>query len=267
MRTVEPSPILGVVLSSILVESVKLNPELDIRSILADNLSTILVDRIHERNERDMTMTETHRATAMLSATTAATLGRCLTYASKIASSDLARGPLAGVRISATLNPDGEQSSLTFQATDSYRLIHVNIPLSADDVVPMFDPFVVEAKQAAKVGKLITKKNVNNGVGFTVTGPMFTLTTADGSGNAELLFGHWPDTERLLNPENTGELPRVDADLLASLLSAMSSVMTDHKVVAARVEFDSVGGSTKPMRLSGTVDACSVVGLLMPVKK
>lgn len=210
-------------------------------------------------------MTETSTATAVLSAPTAATVGRCLIHASKIASSDLARGPLAGVRVSIALDPAGGNSTLTFQATDSYRLIHVDVVLQAKDTVPAFDPFVIEAKQAAKVGKLITKKNVDKGAGFTVTGSMFTLTTADGSGNAELLTGHWPDTERLLTPDNTGELPTLDADLLAGLLSAMSSVMSDRMV--GKVSFDSVGGSTKAMRLSGTVDECTVIGLLMPMKK
>ena len=214
-----------------------------------------------------MTMTETSTLTAWLSGTTAATVGRCLTNVGTVASKDLARGVLAGIHVGTEQDADNLVTGLTFTATDSYRLIHVTVPVGNDDVVRPFDPFVIDAKQAGKVGKLITKKNASSMVTFSVTGPVFTLSTADGSGNVDLLTGHWPDTARLLVTENTGELPRMDADLLSGLLSAMSGVMSVSRDTAAHVNIDSVGGNSKPMRMSAVSDVVKVVGVIMPVRR
>lgn len=214
-----------------------------------------------------MTMTETSTLTAWLSGTTAATVGRCLINVGTVASKDLARGVLAGIHVGTTVDPVTDRMMLTFTATDSYRLIHVTVPTAADDVVRTFDPFVIDAKQAGKVGKLITRKNAGVGVTFTVTGPVFTLSTADGSGNVDLLTGHWPDTARLLTPENTGDLPRIDADLLAGLLSAMSGVISVSRDTVAHVDIDSVS-MRQPMRLSATVpDVARVEAVIMPVRR
>lgn len=212
-----------------------------------------------------MTMTETSTQTAWLSGTTAATVGRCLIHVNTVASKDLARGTIAGIRIG-TVEDDGVAVGLTFTATDSYRLIHVTVPLAGDDVVRPFDPFVVSS-QAGKVGKLITRKNASTGVSFTVTGPVFTLSTMGGSGNAELLTGHWPDTDKLLTPENTGDLPRMDADLLSGLLSAMSGVISVGRNSAAHIDIDSVGGNRHPMRLSAVTDKATVVAVIMPIRR
>lgn len=214
-----------------------------------------------------MTITETPTATAVLTGVTAATVGRTLAHVGKVASTDLARGVLAGIHVSTTVDPDSENTMLTFTATDSYRLITVSIPLTADDIVPSFDPFVIYAKDTGKVAKLITRKNVNAGVGFTVTGPTFTLTTTDGSGNVDLLTGNYPDFDKLLTPENTGELPRLNASLMAGLLDAMAGVITTGKDAIPSVWIDSVGGTSKAMRWSATVpDVARVVGVIMPIR-
>ena len=212
-----------------------------------------------------MTMTETETATASLSAVTAATVGRCLIHVGTVASKDLARGVLAGILIGTAVDPDTDATMLTFTATDSYRLIHVTVPLTADDTVAAFDPFVIDAKQAAKVGKLITRKNVDRGAGFTVTGPVFTLSTADGSGNVDRLTGSFPEFDKLMNIDSTGELPQVNADLLSGLLDAMAGVITVSKDLLPKVRLSAVSG-TKPMRWEARVDQAAVIGIIMPIR-
>lgn len=208
-----------------------------------------------------MTMTETGSVTAAtFGGPTAATFGRVLSNVGRIASTDITRGALYGVQVAC----DGQTMTLT--ASDSYRLIRCEIILDSADTVPAFDPFVIEAKSACKAGKLITRKNNAAGVGFTVTGLTFTLSTVDGSGNVEIITAEFPNVEKLLNPENTGELPRANGWLLADLVDTMADIVATGKSDTPAVMFDSIGGTVKAMRLSAGADHVNVVGLLMPLR-
>jgi hypothetical protein len=210
-----------------------------------------------------MTMTETgSTVTATLTSTTAAAVGRALANVGRCASNDYGRGVLAGVHVGC----DGE--TLTFTATDSYRLVRCEIRLNpvAGDSVIAFNPFVLDSKQACKAGKLVNRKNVDRGVGFTVTGPTFTLSTVDGSANVEIMYGVYPNVDRPLNPESTGELPRVNGWLMGELLDVMGDIVSSRKDIAPAITFHSVGGMRHPVRLSGGDDTLTVVGLIMPLK-
>lgn len=214
-----------------------------------------------------MTITETPTATAVLTGQTAATVGRILNHAGSVASKDLARGYLCGIKVSTAVDPVSGADMLTFTATDSYRLIHCELPLADGDTAYGCD-IVMNAKQAKQAAKLITRKNVDSGVAFTVTGPTCTVTTADGSANVELHAGTFPDVDRLLTPESTGELPRIDADLLSGLLSAMSGVITVNRDVAAHVDIVSVGGNKYAMKLTAAIpDVVRVTGVIMPIRR
>ena len=184
-----------------------------------------------------------------------------------VASPDSGRATLAGVLVERV---DG--GSVTFTATDSYRLLSVTVPTNG--IIAAFDPFILAAKDLAAVAKNVKRTTetcaIDYNAGdlvarFTIGGDVLTVPTIGGT---------FADYKRLIPSDPAwpvaGETANLNPVLLAGLLDSFALILAGGGSVKRdsvhAVTFSQVSPS-KVAVLTAKQGSVAATGLIMPLRQ
>jgi hypothetical protein len=191
-------------------------------------------------------------------------LANVIKHVAAIASPDQARGSLAGVLI------ESGESVVKLTATDSYRLIHVTVPM-AD--VPAFDPIVIHAKTVSKLPTFVKGWPC---IALTYApGAVASLFTRGDGGTfpVPVLSGTFADYRRLIPGEDTygwpatGETVAYNPALLAGLLDSIGGIVGTRGYDPVGVRFVNASAMKLTAIRATSSDGIDVTGLIMPLRK
>lgn len=185
-----------------------------------------------------------------------------------VASPDSGRATLAGVLV----ERENDGGSVTFTATDSYRLLSVTVPTNG--IVAAFEPFILAAKDLAAVAKNVKKTTerfeIDYNAGdlvarFTIGGDILTVPTIGGT---------FADYKRLIPTEPVwpaaGEYANLNPVLLAGLLDSFALILAGGGSVKRdsvhAVTFSQVSPS-KVAVLTAKQGSVTATGLIMPLRQ
>jgi hypothetical protein len=191
-------------------------------------------------------------------------LANIVKHVAAIASTDQARGVLAGVLV------ESDPNGIKLTATDSYRLIHVTVPM-AD--VPAFDPIIVHAKTAGKLPAFV--KGSRRLMFMYSAGDESAMFTRGDGGTLPLpvLSGTFADYRRLIPAEDTygwpsaGETVSYNPMLLSGLLDSMGGIVGNRGRDPIGVRFVNASAMKLTVIRGASVDGVDVTGLIMPLRR